>query len=48
MQEAAARVSRRVRCQAYAAWIGYYANHLRALGWDKEQLVQRSARVLRL
>ncbi|KAG6037511.1 hypothetical protein E4U41_005056 [Claviceps citrina] len=35
-------VSEEDKAQAYRAWLGYYKNHLKGLGWDKEELVKQA------
>ena len=29
-----------MKAKVYQAWLGYYINHLKGFGWDKEQLVE--------
>lgn len=35
------------RARVYQAWLGYYNNHLRGFGWDKEELVRQANRFAR-
>ncbi|KAG6867360.1 hypothetical protein C0993_003845 [Termitomyces sp. T159_Od127] len=39
---ALARVDPERKAQAYRAWLGYYKTHIRLLGWDRAELVQRA------
>jgi ATP-dependent RNA helicase MSS116 len=40
----ASRMDESMHAKTYQAWLGYYKNHLRGMGWDNERLVSEGNR----